>query len=127
MEQVHVREADSTPFRTSTGERVRAGGCAISRDQLCGACRRLHRRCLHPEYDKKLHYGDWLYIEKYGFRQIFDVMGERQHYTIRTKNGRKVMFKTIRQSLDIFVEKWSEEHSVGVRHLMVYKIKGEPQ
>lgn len=120
-------QTDSSPFYTSTGEHVRAGGCAISRDQLCGACRRLHHRCQHPEYAAKLHYGDWLYIERYGYRQINDVMGARQHYTIRTKNGRKVMFKTIRKSLDIFVEKWSEEHSINVKHLTVFKIKGELQ
>lgn len=118
-------QTDSSPFFTSTGEKVRAGGCAVSRDQLCRACRRLHHRCRHPENSTKLHYGDWLYITKYGFRQINDVMGDRQHYAIHTKNGRKVMFKTIRKALDIFVEKWSEEHSVGVQHLTVHKIKGE--
>ena len=116
-------QTDSSPFVTSTDERVRAGGCAISRDLLCGACRKLHHRCKHPDNPTKLHYGDWLYIEGYGYRQINDVMGLREHYRIKAKAGSKKLFHTIRMSLDIWVEKWSEEHTVNVKHLNVYKVK----
>lgn len=115
-------QTDSSPFYTSTGEKVRAGGCAVSRDLLCGACRKLHHRCGHPEYATRLHYGQWLYIDRYGFRQVNDVMGKATHYKVRTKVGRKVLFCPIRRAVDIFVEKWSEEHSVGVRHLEVFKV-----
>lgn len=111
-------QTDSSPFNTSTGEKVRAGGCAVSRDLLCGACRKLHHRCKHPEYAGKIHYGQWLYIRKYGFRQVNDIMGA----THTVKKGRRVSKIPITRQIDLFVEKWSEEHSVGVRHLEVFKI-----
>lgn len=113
------QQTDSTPFHTSTGEKVRAGGCAVSRDLLCGACTKLHKRCKHPEYPKKLHYGDWLYIRGFGYRQINDVMGD---YSTQRVKGKKVRFP-IRQAVDIFVEKWAEEHSVGVQFKDVYKVR----
>lgn len=115
-------QTDSTPYNTSTTEHVRAGGCAISRDLLCPACRRLHKRCQHPEIKGRIHYGDWLYVDRYEFRQVNDVMGDRVHYRIKTKNGKKLLFKTIRQALDIFVETKKEEHSVNIQKLNVYKI-----
>lgn len=114
-------QTDSTPFRTSTDEKVRAGGVAVSRDLLCGGCRKLHHRCKHTEYSKKLHYGDWLYIDGFGYRQINDVMGA---YSTQRVKGKKVRIPIVSQ-IDIFVERWSEEHSVGVRHLDVFKVKGE--
>lgn len=114
-----VNQTDSTPFQTSTGEQVRAGGCALSRDLLCGACRKLHHRCKHPEYDKKIHYGDWVYVEKYGYRQVNDIMGA--YSTVR--RGQHRVKIPITNQIDLFVEKWSEEHAVGVRHLNVFKIK----
>lgn len=118
-----VREqTDSTPFNTSTGERVRAGGAAISRDLLCGACRRLHHRCKHPDNPTKIHYGDWLYVDGYGYRQVNDVMGA---YTTQKVYGKKVRIP-IKQHIDIFVWTWKEEHAVQVKHLAVFKVKGEP-
>lgn len=116
-------QTDDSPFHTSTGQKVRAGGIAISRDLLCGACRKLHHRCAHPEYAKKLHYGEWLYINDYGFRQINDVMGD--YSTVRIK-GKKVHIP-IRQHVDIFVEKWSEEHAINVRRRLVYKVEERAQ
>lgn len=116
-------QTDDTPYYTSTNEHVRAGGCAISRDLLCPACRKLHRRCKRPENATKLHYGDWLYVGGYGYRQINDAMGAREHYCVKTNHGRKRLFKTIRRSLDIFVWTWKQEHSVNVKHLNVFKIK----
>lgn len=112
-------QTDSSPFYTSTKEHVRAGGCAASRDLLCGACRKLHRRCNHPEYKEKLHYGDWIYIDTYGFRQINDVMAD---YTTQRVKGKKVRIP-LRQHIDIFVWTHEQEHSVNVKKLNVFKVK----
>lgn len=112
-------QTDSTPFNTSTGERVRSGGVAISRDLLCGACRKLHHRCLRPDNLSKLHYGDWLYIEGYGYRQINDVMGA---YTTQRVHGKKVRIP-IKRHIDIFVWTWKEEHAVQVQTRGIYKLK----
>ncbi len=116
-----LEQTDSTPFNTSTRERVRAGGVAVSRDLLCGACRRLHKRCKHPDNLTKLHYGDWLYIEKYKYRQINDVMGD---YTIQKVRGKKKKI-LIRNHIDIFVWTYKEEKAVQTQTLKVYKIKKE--
>lgn len=112
-------QTDSTPFRTSTNARVEPGGVAVSRDLLCGACRKLHGRCRHPEYAKKLHYGDWLYVDGYGFRFINDVMGK----TSTTKvNGRRHK-RIITNQIDIWVRSYKEEKTVGFSKLKVYKIQ----
>lgn len=113
------QQTDSSPFYTSTGNKVRAGGCAISRDLLCGACRKLHHRCKHPEYDKKIHYGEWLYVSEYGFRQVNDCMGA--YSTVR--KGKKKIHIPIVHHVDLFVEKWSEEHSIGVKQRDVFKVR----
>ena len=114
-------QTDSTPFHTSTNERVQPGGVAVSRDLLCGACRKLHKRCRHPEYVKKLHYGDWLYVETYGFRFINDCMGETKLVKTKTKRYRKV----IKNQIDIWVKTYKEERSVQVKKLNVYKVREE--
>lgn len=102
------RDTDSTPFHTSTGKHVIVGGCAISRDMLCGACRKKHRRCDHPDYTKKLHYGDDLYINGHGLVKINDVMGE---YTRVRINGKIKRFPITKQ-IDIWVENKPEESKV---------------
>lgn len=112
-------QTDSTPYYTSTNEHVRAGGCAISRDLLCPACRKLHRRCNHPDNTTKLHYGDWLYIDGYGYRQVNDVMGA---YSVERVHGKKVRTPLVRR-IDIFVWTWKQEHSVGVRDADVFNVK----
>jgi len=112
-------QTDSTPFHTSTGAHVEAGGVAVSRDLLCGACRKLHKRCRHPEYQKKIHYGDWLYIRGYGYRFVNDVMGA----TSTTKHKGKRTKRVIKQQVDIWVRTYKEEKSVGVRKLEVFKVK----
>lgn len=112
-------QTDSSPFNTSTGERVRSGGVAISRDLLCGACRRLHHRCKRPDNPTHLHYGDWLYVEGYGFREVNDVMGA---YTTQKVHGKKIRIP-IRHHIDLFVWTWKEEHAVQVQNLAVYKVK----
>ena len=117
-----IREqTDSTPFYTSTGEHVRAGGCAVSRDLLCPSCMKLHRRCKRANNLTKLHYGDWLYVERYGFRQVNDVMGE---YTTQRIKG-KITRIPIRRHVDIFVWDYEQEKKVGVRKLTVHRVKEE--
>ncbi len=117
-----VREqTDSSPFNTSTSERVRAGGVAVSRDLLCGACKKLHRRCKRPDNPTKLHYGDWLYVDKYHYRQVNDVMAD---YTTQRVKGKKVRIP-IRNHIDIFVWTYKEEKAVQTQTLKVYKIKRE--
>lgn len=103
-------QTDSTPFNTSTGEWVSTSGAAISQDKLCPACRRLHRRCQHPEVTKWVHYGDCLYIEGIGFRVINDCMGRFKHYKVRTKRGIKTLFIKQNNWLDIWVPSFKEEH-----------------
>lgn len=104
-------QTDSSPLYTSTGQHVRAGGVAVSRDMLCGACRKLHGRCKHPEYSKKIHYGDWLYSRDLHFLVVNDVMGAREHYAVRAKGRRRVLFKTIRKHIDVWAGSRAEEHS----------------
>ncbi len=108
---------DDTPYNTSTGERVHSGGIAVSRDLLCGACRKLHHQCQHPEYDKKLHYGQWLYVKKYGFLQVNDVMGPTK-YDKKTKKH-----YVIRQSIDIWTTTYANEKKIGLTIQPVYKVE----
>lgn len=71
-------QTDSSPMFTSTGERVRDGGIAVSQDLLCKRCRKIHRRCSSTAENKYLHYGDSIYIEKYRrFFVVNDTMHER--------------------------------------------------
>lgn len=70
-------QTDSTPFNTSTGEKVSPDGAAISQDLICNACKKLHKRCKHPENPTKLHYQDWVYIESVGLKRINDLMHQR--------------------------------------------------
>lgn len=77
----------------------------MSRDLLCGACRKLHERCQHPEYTKKLHYGDNLYAKELGFLKVNDVMG---NYTTVRIQGKKTRL-LIRNHIDVWVETLLEE------------------
>lgn len=43
-------------------------------------------------------------------------------YTTVKVNGKKKRIP-ITQHVDIFVEKWSEEHAINVQELNVYKVK----
>ncbi len=55
----------------------------------------------------RLHYGDILFVEGYGYRVVNDCMNAR-----------------IKHSVDLMVFTKSEEKSVGVRYLKVYHITG---
>lgn len=77
----------------------------MSRDLLCGACRKLHKRCVHPDVYKRVHYGDWLYIREVGFLRVNDVMGD---YTTQRVNGRKKRIP-IRNHIDVWVGGLAEE------------------
>jgi hypothetical protein len=104
-------QTDDSPFNTSTGERVSPNGAAISQDRLCPACRRLHKRCKHPEVTKWVHYGDCLYVEGLGFKVVNDCLGRFKHYRVRTKKGWKSRF--IRQDnwIDLWVSSYKEERA----------------
>lgn len=104
-------QTDSSPFITSTGERVRSGGVAVSRDLLCGACRKLHKRCLHPSYPKKIHYDEWLYVSEVGFLRVNDVMGD---YTTQRVNGKRVRIP-LRQRIDVWVPTLVDERAFHKR------------
>lgn len=53
----------------------------------------------------KVHYYDTLYIEGIGFRAVFDCMAYRH-----------------RNSVDLLVYTYAEEHRIGVRKLRVWKV-----
>lgn len=119
-------QTDNSPFFTSTGEHVHAGGVAVSRDLLCGACRKLHHRCRHPEDDRHLHYGDWLFVGARGFYQVNDTMGKHKHYKVcALVNGHKKSvgaFKTQKKWIDLWMPDWAAEHKVGWTVQPVYKV-----
>ncbi len=98
-------QTDSSPNYTSTGERTKHGGVAVSRDLLCGACRKLHKRCQHPEDARKIHYGDWLYVHGVGFLRANDVMGA---YTTERVRGKRVRIP-IKNHIDVWVGSLAEE------------------
>lgn len=117
-------QTDSTPFQTSTGQRVHPHGVAISRDLLCGACKKLHKRCQHPEYEDKVHYGDWLLIEGIGLKNVNDCLAPATIVS-RTKSYR------IEKQLDVWVSSLEEEQKhhkkFGFNKLKVWRITSETQ
>ena len=119
-------QTDSSPFHTSTGERVSLGGAAISQDRLCGACRKLHKRCEQPSYAAKLHYGDFLFVEGVGFKIINDCMGKHKRYRIRTREGLKRVFKRQNNWIDVWVRDYTDERSFhrefGINTHKVWKV-----
>lgn len=120
-------QTDSSPFHTSTNERVYSGGVAISQDRLCGACRKLHKRCKRPDNPTKIHYGDCLYLEDVGFKIVNDCLSKFKRYRIQTKDGSKVMFKKQTNWLDVWVPTLKAEkefHRIkGIRQYKVWLIK----
>jgi hypothetical protein len=100
-------QTDSTPYITSTGERVHKHGAAVSRDLLCPysyGVGKFHSKKDCP-FNKKIHYGDWLYVPNYGIKVVNDTMNER-----------------IKKGIDLWVGSYEEEKSIGVQKLKVYVI-----
>jgi hypothetical protein len=96
---------------------------AVSRDLLCGACRKLHRRCQHPEYDKKLHYGQWLYAREIGFVRVNDVMGAVSKQRIHNR----IVRIPIKQHIDVWVGALADEKAFfkkyGVQPVEWFKVE----
>ena len=119
-------QTDSTPFNTSTGAHVRAGGVAVSRDLLCSDCRRLHRRCVCPVGTGQVHYGDWLYIDGVGYFEVNDVMGS---YTSRKVKGKWVR-TPIHNHIDIWCATLAEEKAFEKRFrgttTDIWKVEAKP-
>jgi 3D (Asp-Asp-Asp) domain-containing protein len=105
-------QTDSTPFNTSTGAHVRAGGVAVSRDLLCADCRRLHRRCVCPVGTGQLHYGDWVYISGVGYFEVNDVMGSYTSHKVHSKWVRTALTN----HLDVWLGTYSEEKRFDKTH-----------
>lgn len=116
-------QTDSTPWHTSTGERVSVRGVAISQDRLCAACRKLHKRCARPDNPTKIHYGDLLYIEDVGYRFVNDVMGK---YSV-TKDGKMIVKHKQDNWLDVWVDGKKQERAFhkknGIKQHKIYLIK----
>lgn len=103
-------QTDSTPFTTSTGERVHPYGVAVSEDLLCPHAygkHKVHKKVDCPYYNR-IHYGDWLYVEGYGLKVVNDVMNPRH-----------------KQSIDLWVRTLAQEKAVGVKRLEVYVVSSE--
>lgn len=103
-------QTDNSPFHTSTGERVTKDGIAISQDLICGVCKKLHKRCNHPEVKGRFHYDDWVYIEDVGLKRINDLMNPRH-----------------KNRMDVWVSSLKQEQEFHKRfksvNLKVYKIE----
>lgn len=83
-------QTDSSPWSTSTGERVTIRGCAVSQDLLAGN-------------GGPIHYGDLIYIDQIGFRFVNDCMNKRIKRSIDiwvpTKEAEKKIFKKFQNGL----------------------------
>ena len=105
-------------------------GAAISQDLLCGACRKLHGRCERPDNSTKIHYGDCLYSEVFGFKIINDCMGKHSRRTVKTKNGTKTVFYKQNEWIDIWVSDLKGESAFhkkfGINKHKVYILKRKP-
>ncbi len=103
-------QTDASPYYTSTNELVSPDGVAISQDLICLACKKLHKRCKHPENPTALHYGDWIYIDKVGYKRVNDLMAKRH-----------------KMRVDVWVRNYKEEKAFDRQFrstkLTVFKIK----
>lgn len=107
-----VSQTDSSPFYTSTGERVNANGIAVSQDYL---------------RDKVVSYGDVVYVEHIGFKVVNDCLGKFKRYSIPTKDGKKRVFKRQNKCFDVWVASYAQEKAFDKkfrnRKLKVWLIK----
>lgn len=83
-------QTDDSPTWTSIGDRTTRFGCAVSQDLLKSG---------------RVHYGDIIFIQGFGYRVVNDTMN------IRHKNH-----------VDLLVLTRDEEKAVGIRHINVYKV-----
>ncbi len=86
-------QTDDSPTITSIGDMTTKFGIAVSQDLL---------------KDKRVKYGDILFIEGYGYRVVNDCMAARH-----------------KNAVDLLVLTYAEEKAVGIRHRRVYRI-GRP-
>lgn len=105
------KQTDSSPFITSTGERVLEGGIASSRDLLCPMVFFKDLRIRKHKADKcflkeRLHYGDTVYIKEYGLFRINDCMHQRH-----------------KNRMDVWVKTYKEEKAFGTQRLAVYRLQ----
>lgn len=96
-------QTDASPWTTSIGERVHPHGVAASRDLL-------------KRWGGPLDYGDWIYIDGYGFKVVNDCMSDTKWDDVKKKRV------PIVKSLDIWVSSKDEEHRVGTKIRKVFKV-----
>jgi hypothetical protein len=107
-------QTDSSPFHTSIGEHVHKHGVAASRDLLCPATFfkktkiRLHKRNAGCP-SGRLHYGDWVYVQGFGPKQVNDTMNARH-----------------KRSIDLWVGSHAEEKRIQVRKGEVWLMAPAP-
>jgi 3D (Asp-Asp-Asp) domain-containing protein len=92
-----TEQTDSSPFYTSTGEKVHPFGVALSRDLL-------------KRWGGPFDYGDLVYIDGYGFKIVNDCMAQRH-----------------KKAIDIWVETLAQEKKIGVRRANVWLVKRTQQ
>lgn len=99
-------QTDSSPWTTSIGERVHPHGVAVSRDLL-------------KRWGGPLNYGDWIYIDGYGFKIVNDCMSDTKWDKVNKKRI------PIVKAVDIWVPNHEAESKIGVKKRAVYKVKGK--
>ena len=104
-------QTDSTPFITSTNERVHDGGVAVSRDLLCPLSLKLKLRHARKgcQFQNKIHYGDQLFTGPGGFRVVNDCMNARH-----------------KRRIDLWVPTLRMEKKYGVSRQSVYLVLRTP-
>jgi len=108
-------QTDDSPYRTSINARVNDNGVAVSRDLLCPMALSkslyIKRHKANVCRIKRIHYGDSLYIQGFGFKIVNDCMNARH-----------------KNHVDIFVWTKSEERAIGTRSkVKVWRLYEEAQ
>src|SRR6185295_18965861 len=94
-------QTDSSPYFTSTGERVHKGGAAISRDLL-------------KRWGGPVDYGDYVLIEGFGIYKINYCMGQTKWDKV---NHKRI---PIKKPIDIWVSSLEEERRINISKRKVY-------
>lgn len=108
-------QTDDSPHYTSIGTRVSDTGIAVSRDLLCPMALnkdlRIKRHSSKVCRIKRIHYGDSLYVQGFGFKVVNDCMNKRH-----------------RNRVDVFVWTHKEEKQIGTRsNVKVWRLYEEAQ